>query len=376
MQIDPLAEKYYAFTPYGYCAGNPVCLLDPIPPKEKKHRIRLENFKINPTNRVMKKRLIFCIAISVSILWSCTQFDDSPISVKYFHFDTSKIAASDYDGFGRRTIPSAFLENKGVMYTITEQSIIRSDDFPKASNTIFSTDSLLFSWVQGDKSYTACDNYLYGCVRLDDRRTPGHLSPDRVFSFNVETNEMRFSKKTFAGIHSLWLGREGHLFVSDQGRVLWELDNNLEAKCIREYSGWAEGGLSDGYWIAGKEQLEIVRNDTSSFFDIPNIEVVFECNDQHLCVVCQDTNSQGIIARHIINNNLEETITSISTLKDVLFSKADSSGDNLVLVQWIPMGRIICSSDGGYTWTMCKKRISGTLTKIAFRGDDLLLWEY
>ena len=29
MQIDPMAEKYYGLTPYHYCAGNPVMLVDP-----------------------------------------------------------------------------------------------------------------------------------------------------------------------------------------------------------------------------------------------------------------------------------------------------------------------------------------------------------
>ena len=29
MQVDPMAEKYYGMTPYGYCAGNPVMMVDP-----------------------------------------------------------------------------------------------------------------------------------------------------------------------------------------------------------------------------------------------------------------------------------------------------------------------------------------------------------
>ena len=29
MQVDPMAEKYYGMTPYGYCAGNPVMFMDP-----------------------------------------------------------------------------------------------------------------------------------------------------------------------------------------------------------------------------------------------------------------------------------------------------------------------------------------------------------
>ena len=29
MSVDPLAEKYYSITPYGYCAGNPVNVVDP-----------------------------------------------------------------------------------------------------------------------------------------------------------------------------------------------------------------------------------------------------------------------------------------------------------------------------------------------------------
>ena len=29
MQVDPMAEKYYGMTPYGYCAGNPVGVCDP-----------------------------------------------------------------------------------------------------------------------------------------------------------------------------------------------------------------------------------------------------------------------------------------------------------------------------------------------------------
>ena len=29
MQTDPLAEKYYGFSPYAYCGGNPVNLVDP-----------------------------------------------------------------------------------------------------------------------------------------------------------------------------------------------------------------------------------------------------------------------------------------------------------------------------------------------------------
>ena len=29
MQVDPMAEKYYGMTPYGYCAGNPVMMMDP-----------------------------------------------------------------------------------------------------------------------------------------------------------------------------------------------------------------------------------------------------------------------------------------------------------------------------------------------------------
>ena len=28
MQVDPMAEKYYGMTPYGYCAGNPVMMVD------------------------------------------------------------------------------------------------------------------------------------------------------------------------------------------------------------------------------------------------------------------------------------------------------------------------------------------------------------
>ncbi len=27
--MDPLAEKYYSISPYAYCAGNPVNLVDP-----------------------------------------------------------------------------------------------------------------------------------------------------------------------------------------------------------------------------------------------------------------------------------------------------------------------------------------------------------
>ena len=29
MQVDPMAEKYYGMTPYGYCAGNPIGVCDP-----------------------------------------------------------------------------------------------------------------------------------------------------------------------------------------------------------------------------------------------------------------------------------------------------------------------------------------------------------
>ena len=29
MSVDPLAEKYYPMSPYGYCAGNPIVLVDP-----------------------------------------------------------------------------------------------------------------------------------------------------------------------------------------------------------------------------------------------------------------------------------------------------------------------------------------------------------
>ena len=28
MQVDPMAEKYYGMTSYGYCAGNPVMIVD------------------------------------------------------------------------------------------------------------------------------------------------------------------------------------------------------------------------------------------------------------------------------------------------------------------------------------------------------------
>lgn len=27
--MDPLCEKYYSISPYAYCAGNPVLLVDP-----------------------------------------------------------------------------------------------------------------------------------------------------------------------------------------------------------------------------------------------------------------------------------------------------------------------------------------------------------
>ena len=30
MQVDPMAEKYYGMTPYGYCAGNPVMMVDDL----------------------------------------------------------------------------------------------------------------------------------------------------------------------------------------------------------------------------------------------------------------------------------------------------------------------------------------------------------
>ena len=29
MSVDPMAEKYYPLSPYGYCAGNPVNVVDP-----------------------------------------------------------------------------------------------------------------------------------------------------------------------------------------------------------------------------------------------------------------------------------------------------------------------------------------------------------
>ena len=30
MAVDPMAEEYYPMTPYGYCAGNPIVLVDPF----------------------------------------------------------------------------------------------------------------------------------------------------------------------------------------------------------------------------------------------------------------------------------------------------------------------------------------------------------
>lgn len=30
MSADPMAEKYYPLSPYGYCAGNPISVIDPL----------------------------------------------------------------------------------------------------------------------------------------------------------------------------------------------------------------------------------------------------------------------------------------------------------------------------------------------------------
>lgn len=317
------------------------------------------------------------MAISIYTLCSCSHFGDSPFEIKYFSFPASKIAASDRDSYGHCQSPNAFLYNDSSMYVITQQSIISSDDFPRNCNTVFSTDSLLFArgYDPFNKEYAVGDNYLYGSISLDDRRTPGILSPRRVFSFDVDSNEMRLSKQTFRGIKSLWLGCEGQLYVLEQGKTLWMIDNNFEAKRIREFSSCSAGGLSDGYWIVEKDRLEIVKNDDTFIFDIPNVEGVLECSNQHLCVICRDSVFREISVFHIINNSLVETYNTISNLKQVSLTHAFSRGNNLVLGLFMPRKGILCSSDGGYTWILCRERIDTDLTMMSFNSGSLWVWE-
>jgi len=52
--VDPMAEKYYSISPYAYCAGNPILLIDPmdlngsiIPKMGKVIQIGIGEMKVN-----------------------------------------------------------------------------------------------------------------------------------------------------------------------------------------------------------------------------------------------------------------------------------------------------------------------------------------
>ena len=332
--------------------------------------------------KMIKIRSFTSMLVSIYACCSCIytpSFEDSPVDIRHFRFSPSEIAASEKDSFGDYQRSEALLYDDGSMYIVTRQSIIKSDDFPRHNNTIFITDSLLFvtGWDDFDKSYAIGNNCIYGGIWLDYRKmTPGSYSPIRVFSFDVDSHEMRLSEQTFQGIKSLWLGSDGQVYVLEQGRVLWMLDKNFEAKRIRDFPSFGSAGrLSDGYWIAEEGHLEIVRNDSSLFFDLPNVEGVLDCGNNHLCVICIDRVSKGITAFHIVNNSIEDTSNNFCGLTGVCITHACSSGDNLVLGLFTPTRGILCSSDGGYTWTLCKGKVSTDLTEMTFRDGILWVWE-
>ena len=122
MQVDPMAEKYYGMTPYGYCAGNPVMMVDNLGshPQSIAYEVVKTFSKKGIQHYIFLSVAPLCAPLSAVLLAGGMVVGDTPITE--FSEDNTEGKTTNQDGDD-----------------VSGDSTVTEVDFPSSSDEVNST---------------------------------------------------------------------------------------------------------------------------------------------------------------------------------------------------------------------------------------------
>lgn len=343
--------------------------------QEKRLKKPLENYKIND----MEKNVVKIIVIVAAALCLCSCFappsgDGCPFPYQYYRIFSWDISANRNPD-GTYKTPEELLFHNGEHYLLTQKTILKSVNFPQTWEEVLNVDTLRFPYyvAQHSKSVIYKDR-IYGMAYIDtDARLACH-SPKKLFSYDLVTHEFHVSTISFESGCDLCIDGDSRILLRNSDTGLWVINEDLSAEHLSSQKIDRIGGLSDGYWFSTKEKLNLVIGESITTADIPNVEEVVEFDNDSLCVIKHDNTND--MSMWILGKDAQniENVTSFSFYMDgVIIDQCVHDRRNIAVGVFGSWSGLLCSSDGGRTWTSCFKGLFAGITHVEFINDELVI---